>query len=79
MTGDDHKGPLEGALEAAVLEEVCEITSNGGGGGGGGEGGRGGGGGGGIESMAAAARVQAATASNLFVPLLFLMLPRCGL
>jgi hypothetical protein len=80
MTGDDHEGPLEGALEAAVLEEVCKITRNGGGGGDGGEGGGGGGGGEGvIKSMVAAARVQAATATNLFVPLLFLMLPRCGL
>uniref|UniRef100_I1QS21 Uncharacterized protein n=1 Tax=Oryza glaberrima TaxID=4538 RepID=I1QS21_ORYGL len=77
MTGDDHEGPLEGALEAAVLEEVCKITRNDGGGGDGGEGGGGGGGGGGvIKSMAVAARVQAATATNLFVPLLFLMLPR---
>ncbi|EAZ15038.1 hypothetical protein OsJ_30448 [Oryza sativa Japonica Group] len=76
MTGDDHEGPLEDALEAAVLEEVCKITRNGGGGGDGSKGGGGGGGGGVIKSMAAAARVQAATATNLFVPLLFLMLPR---
>uniref|UniRef100_A0A0D3H0U9 Uncharacterized protein n=2 Tax=Oryza TaxID=4527 RepID=A0A0D3H0U9_9ORYZ len=65
MTGDDHEGPLKGALEAAVLAEVCEITGNGSGGGGEGCGG-GGGGGGGIESMAVAARVQAATTTNLF-------------
>uniref|UniRef100_A0A0E0QVG8 Uncharacterized protein n=1 Tax=Oryza rufipogon TaxID=4529 RepID=A0A0E0QVG8_ORYRU len=57
MTGDDHEGPLEDALEAAVLEEVCKITRNGGGGGDGSKGGGGGGGGGVIKSMAAAARV----------------------